>query len=831
MVPGMTAVAAPTRVFFFVWHAILALWLGHYHHYYCANAMPVTMKSSWSSSTKMLFPFVHPSIADVLECRQDASSCSTAAAATTTTRKPRLLDTKLLRIQEWPSTSAAAPSQSSPTSKEMPSWQKESLVQLALECDDFVFGQHGLDDETLFSNNKEDDEDLIGIRQMISWGRASDDSWKQEDSHNGNSTTSSHHHHHHHQPTTSSSATLVLAALLGLNRLEAAIRHAATGHATAAGRAPLLKSMIDTLHQQQQQQQAVNHSGPTAEVLQALLLPTPGLNLRNLLWHGFLASLPRPWLALILVLIVILERDYPAAAAALKPLSSSVDQAAVITKLPNLRQYAEFGPLLARGQALLLKGDLLYSIDTSWISQGTLDSNNRLNNDTLSSKDDTGSHVQWWELVTHWMETRQYPLCTCILVTCLIEHGLRQLWCEVNDRRDDAMANPGVFYVTLDGHGQRHQHDVMLYPYVGDDDNGKDDSIRNALVERLGGPTMALLADLYCSPCGGPNLRASLAHGLWDAFLQAELAATCSSHPHSDAEQEEVWDLVKILLALMDEIGTTVSTTTTGPMTKSQSLLYRPLFSYTAATCRHLDSAMNELHVLELPLTTASGQERLRSAKAAVHLSLEPIRSLQLSLESLDERAMALKRICGYPSTTRTHTSPTTRMPWTSDDVFREHETNRVLASVGAARTLLLEVAEATATFRASLEEALGEAPDGASSRQRKQRLRTIAASELATIVYTFAAVTAILLLEHDLRTTGWCAGAPSGGGLDPQEGEDPSGIKQRAVLLQAVKRSRMTLSTVSNFIGANTDRAIKAAKEYSQGKAIQAIVAALKKK
>ena len=54
-----------------------------------------------------------------------------------------------------------------------------------------------------------------------------------------------------------------------------------------------------------------------------------------------------------------------------------------------------------------------------------------------------------------------------VLLTLLLEHGLRLLWCESNQRPLDRVARPHHFYVTLDGHGQRHKHDVILHPYVG----------------------------------------------------------------------------------------------------------------------------------------------------------------------------------------------------------------------------------------------------------------------------------------------------------------------------------------------------------------------------
>ena len=90
-------------------------------------------------------------------------------------------------------------------------------------------------------------------------------------------------------------SAIVAAALLSLNFLESAIRMA-KGY--TAGRAPLLKTMVTRLS-----------DTTLASILMTLLLPQ-GLNLRNLLWHGFVATdLPRRWLSLVLILTYNLKRN------------------------------------------------------------------------------------------------------------------------------------------------------------------------------------------------------------------------------------------------------------------------------------------------------------------------------------------------------------------------------------------------------------------------------------------------------------------------------------------------------------------------------------------
>jgi Domain of unknown function (DUF4209) len=87
----------------------------------------------------------------------------------------------------------------------------------------------------------------------------------------------------------SSHINVAVATLLALNTLESAIRRV-TGYST--GKAPPLKIML-------QQIQIPN----LVPILRSLLLPGLGLNLRNLLWHGFISTLTTHWLSLIIILI------------------------------------------------------------------------------------------------------------------------------------------------------------------------------------------------------------------------------------------------------------------------------------------------------------------------------------------------------------------------------------------------------------------------------------------------------------------------------------------------------------------------------------------------
>jgi hypothetical protein len=95
------------------------------------------------------------------------------------------------------------------------------------------------------------------------------------------------------------------------------------------------------------------------------------------------------------------------------------------------------------------------------------------------------------------------------------------------------------------------------------------------------------------------------------------------------------------------------------------------------------------------------------------------------------------------------------------------------------------------------------------SSRRRRKLLRIVHASELAFDMYSFAALVSVLSIEQELRPLG-----------------ATDGIPPKVVLLKAVERSRMVVSTVDTFLHDNPDRAIKAVWEYVKGKAIKEVAA-----
>jgi len=526
---------------------------------------------------------------------------------------------------------------------------------------------------------------------------------------------------------------IVAATLLALNRLESAIRRT-TGY--AAGRAPLLKNMVYQLDDKRM-----------ACILMALLLPS-GLNLRNLLWHGFCASsLPRRWLSLVLILIHNLEWKQGDDTLSETITSDDERSAMKMLKDPSILALLESKRNDEESIAIMKR----------WLPH---------------------SHRGLLELAFAWKYIR--PACCIALLSIILEHGLRLDWCRLNDSPENVTAQPGAYCVTLDGHGQKHQHDLILYPFIGDDNR------KNKLVSHLGGATMALLTDLFASSCGGPNLRAALAHGLWDAQLERELVADASYVDTHD----ELLDMANLVMIAMEGAAL---------CPRPALRQYRPLYSYRAVTLRNAVCVANEL-------------QRLVSLRASMAIS---------ATSMIHNEHIATLAVPGFDSVTSRVLSAlrTSTGEWKAEDVFEEHEINLRLATFGASRSLLEDLVVATSSFACTLEDSHTElqSEEGMPDRRRLKRFqRVCSVTDIAIAMYQFAALVAVLslgdALQIDTRTEDRGIGATETK-LPPE------------TVLKAVERSRMCISTFSNFLTSNTDRALKAAVDYTKGKAIKAVV------
>lgn len=328
---------------------------------------------------------------------------------------------------------------------------------------------------------------------------------------------------------------------------------------------------------------------------------------------------------------------------------------------------------------------------------------------------------------------------------------------------------------------------------------------------------MALLTDLYISP-SGPNVRAALAHGSWDAVLERELVTnyqhssnlrqSCNTvesklvdKTNKDTDERRLWDFVRILLVVYDALGEKGK-----PSAKSFTPLqkYRPTYSFTAVTCHYLEDASHELKRLyDWNQNYPQYESVLVAAKSSLTIP-DNLSTLFLPWSVLEEKSLHVLYLCRHNQPIGINDSC-----WSSHDVLREHTTNQQLAACGAVRSLLEDCGNACSDYVQTLEETLqmhGQNGDNLSTRQRRQKLRIVAAKDIAITMYGFAAFTGLLLLEESLMG-------------------DEKGQASRDLLLKAVERSRMMVSTVSTYLVANTDRSIKSASEFAKGKAVKVLL------
>ena len=224
------------------------------------------------------------------------------------------------------------------------------------------------------------------------------------------------------------------------------------------------------------------------------LLGAACVNARNLTLHGFVAAAeaPRCWG----VLAARLLAELPPPAQNRQPLASGVRSA----------EEGRWSPLAvcaretARGESLARTSPFVPDVHRAALS------------------------LAWRRLEDH------RPNRFCALALPALEHALRVLHAAANGLGPDAeLARMGAYYVTLDGHGQRNVHDLLLGPTSGD--------APNRLLDELCPGVVAALTDLFLRDAG-PGLRGRVVHGEVDLdaagppdaateLLAASLLALC----------------------------------------------------------------------------------------------------------------------------------------------------------------------------------------------------------------------------------------------------------------------------------------------------------------
>ena len=241
--------------------------------------------------------------------------------------------------------------------------------------------------------------------------------------------------------------------------------------------------------------------GGAADVLATLFSPT-SLNLRNLVWHGFLTpdELDRRYAAILLLILLhaadalALARRQPAASAAAAPLPpppclwlpETADDS-----LSEAREWLDGAPVLLHPPP---SGECPVCLLSPFCPPAF---RSTLQRALASYCKPAGGRARF-----------------AVLVLPIIEAGLRHAFVRSNPSEHAlGRAHLGEYFSTLDGYGQRSRHQLLL-DYSLHSNGGA-----NQLCAALGQGMHELLLDLFMH-AAGPSLRARYAHG------EAALCAT-----------------------------------------------------------------------------------------------------------------------------------------------------------------------------------------------------------------------------------------------------------------------------------------------------------------
>ena len=588
---------------------------------------------------------------------------------------------------------------------------------------------------------------------------------------------------------------ILVASMIALNLLESSIRYIVirsrennnqrdrrkdchTGSSKSQKGAPLLSDMIHEIS-------TISLASDLAPILRALLLPTRlgGINLRNLVSHGFLSTIERRWLSLTLVLIQTLDslsskRDHDDVHTFTKAASNVKCKLSLTTYEPMARE-------IQRGKNILLR-----DIHELEVQMG----------DFIPS-----SHMPLLRFSLRFLApttavlNRRTPSSSIFSLTAifttemcsLLEHSLRLLWCQVNNRPRDCIARPSEYYVTLDGHGQRDKHEVLVTPYLCD---GKT---RNQLIPAIGAETCALLSDLFTAPLlEAPNIRSAVCHGSYDEEISAELEGLVTEVTTFLDSSIKLTESAYAIVSCMDLISSSIS----GQAKYKSS--YRPVFTYTAVAVRSLKDFLANIEQLESMCSSnvciSNSIRAMELEQPKLHEAMSP---LKIDIESIKEMAFQL-----FSSLMKSDDEM-----WGIDDVYSEHQTNSALSDCVAAATLLSDASQCTKKYLKEAQERIDNLPMQSSSTKDRRILKTTtrfcSVARITCIFYTFAMYVALIAIKNELATS--------------QSNE----VMSRDDIIHAVERSRMTISTFDSYLKTNLDRSLKAIQQYLQGKTVKRIL------
>jgi hypothetical protein len=256
------------------------------------------------------------------------------------------------------------------------------------------------------------------------------------------------------------------------------------------------------------------------QICRYLFLPS-GLNLRNLIWHGFLSSQEFESKYFYLFISIRLTCEE-----LLKSQNIS------LTFRPFSQRHSVYSPFhIFKVPFQTLPASSLLSISPR--SLFLLPIHYRL---TLSALNDfqSGNHLH------------------CILkLLPALEHSLRYLFCLCNRLPEYLVAQENTYYSTLDGFGQRSKHQLLLDPFLHPrhHTNSPTDfssefsssTSRNHLPDVLGTGAYSLLVDLFFSDAG-TNLRSKFAHDEMNLsrfanqyFSLSSFCGSCGDYAHLES--------------------------------------------------------------------------------------------------------------------------------------------------------------------------------------------------------------------------------------------------------------------------------------------------------
>ena len=831
-------------------------------------AMPVNQQQQNDNGQQPSFAFVESSIGKVLALlllEEDdngttVATCSTCSSARQKKQRLSVDETTPLCLRLLLDTTTTTTTtgttrtdvvEPSTKSKDTMLLSVTDLIPLARQCDQLIFPDHADGSANTNSCRPHCQDCLQALRQdaLICLVRSKQQHFEEKEK-NGDCDDDG---DDDESTTTDTGCWVLMSTLLALNTLESSIRQA-TGFTTA--KAPLLTIMLQKLQQQPEPQP---HTIVLIQVLRLVLLPT-GLNFRNMLWHGFIGQdLPRPWLALVVYLTHQVRQTWNTTTDEI--VVPNDDDNAMSTMTPNNKQQEEvvvpqglrhLSSVHPRMQQVVKQGS---QIRQSIIQTTT--TTRQMSTTTLSALNNIllwlpSEHGLLWHFVCHLMSLQdcKCPWICVTLLVLLLEHGLRLDWCRVNKEKD-TKAVSGQFYVTLDGHGQKHKHNLLLHPFVYDDASfivvGSESSLpsqpnasnatstttttttpssahRNKLIPLIGAETMALLTDLFMSPAeDSPNVRAALSHGLLDECLEQEILHLVASTSNNDigltetrmptapvtiCDENHTWDIVDAVLVALDRIAAAAAAATSHNDTLSSSHYhegatnealrqYRPIFSYTAITVQRLQALDEQLQ--RFHETVMHHSNLIDKCKGAVLVPESILMDFSFPSNQLEHEMKLVSDLLLMGHVDR---------KWTVDLLYSEHAISQRLAPLGATQLLLLDLSRVLSTYLDEFERASSDTTGLNNKRAQRRRTRIIATGSVAHHFFLFATYVSLVSLHK---------------GLDPTE--NSLNDFTSAEILQATKRTRMVVSTVDTFLLVNAERAFKAIDGYQKGKIVKKLL------